>query len=890
MTFRMRSSPLAGMVLAALFSGSAVLHAEEGSKPMDPFPPSKSTLKTLPNGFTVVVKENHTAPVVAVRAYVKNTGRIREGRYTGSGISHYLEHLVAGGSTTTRSEAENQKILRDIGGGNNAMTTFDHTCYFVNTHRDSAGTVIDLFADWLRNHAFKAEEVAREKETITEEILRADDSQGRAAHELFYRTLFPDHPINIPTIGHLDAFRALTRDDLAAFYRERYIPQNTILVVAGDVRPEEVLEKAEKAFGSWPMGRVVYDPIPPETPPAAPRWVEEEMPSARNCIVFFGFPTVGLTHPDMYPLDLLSLVLSLGRSSRVHARVVERERLARRAGTQSLTPNYGCGVFYGYLAELPYANVRPAVAAVLEEMDRLKAELVTAEELERARTQLIALTVFHKQTAEEQAEDVGGNVLGVHDPDFSDRYLERLRMVTAEELRRAARAWFDRSRLVVAVVKPREDAATGATPKAPGAAESAAGTVKITLANGLRVVVQRNTSSPIVCLQAFCRAGLPAEPAGKNGINNLAATLLTSGTATRTLAEIHRGLEVVGTTVEATGGNNTIGLKMQALREGLDASFAIFADILLHPSFPPEEVEKVKKMTVWTIQRNRADAEDDAQRVYRSRYWQTHPYRRTTEGTPEEIAAITPQEVASYYRSLFVPSNVVVAVFGDVTVEKAKALAEAHFASWAEPPSFAAPAAAAEAPRAAPESADEPCDFKTVQIFVGYPAPAMTDADRFAFSLFHYVVSGGSGNWVHEALRGKEEGLVYSAGGSFWPGVNTGTYYVYAQTAPEKAERVLALVREVLARAAAKGISAEDLETAKHAFLVGEALGQQTLSGQAQWTALSELYGQGYDFPAKYLDLVKAVTLEDVNRMAVAYLKNPLVLRLVPKKKPEGPK
>jgi zinc protease len=533
--------------------------------------------------------------------------------------------------------------------------------------------------------------------------------------------------------------------------------------------------------------------------------------------------------------------------------------------------------------------VKRAAAAVLEEIERCKTEAIAVDELERAKTQCIAAYVFHRQTAEDQAEDVGGNLLGVRDPDFSDRYLEGVRKVTADEVQRVARKYIDRDRMVAAVVRPKEDSTTGATPAA-GATETAGKTVKITLPNGLRVLVQRNASSPVVCLQAFCLAGLPAEPEGKNGINNLTAKMLTQGTATRRQAEIYRGLEAVGATIESSGGNNTMGVKVQVLREGLDTAFDIFADVLLNATFPAAEMDKLKTQTVWQIQRNKSDAEEEVVRVFRSRYWKTHPYRRSSEGTPEEIAKITREDAEGYYRKWFVPSNVVVAIFGDVTVEKAKALAEKYLARLAQPAGFAPPAVAPEPPRGAPETAEVESDFGNVHILVGYPAPAMTDDDRFAFSLLNLVVSAGSGNWVHEALRGREEGLVYLAYGSYWPGFGTGYYYIAALTAPEKAERVLALIQEQVQRAIEKGVSADELDVAKRACIVGEALGQQTLAGQAQWSCLSELCGQGFDFPEKYLDKVKAVSVEDVNRMAATYLKNPFVFRFVPKKKPAGGK
>ena len=872
-------------ILAAALAFAAVAAPFERSFAMDESQGPRVLVRTMDNGLTVVIRENRTAPVVALRAYVKKTGRIYEAPYIGCGIAHNLEHLVAGGTTSSRTEEENKAILREIGGNSNAYTHMDHTCYFINTAASSMDKALGLLSDWLMNCALKQEEVDRERETITEEISRGDDDWTRAAHEEFYKALFPGHPVSIPTIGFVDTFRSVTRDDLLAYYNERYIPQNTIFVVVGDVDAEAAFSKVEAAFKPWPRGRERDIPVPEVRRIPGMKWVETSHPAARTCLVYMGFHSTDLAHPDMYAMDVLALVLSRGRAARLPERIVDRERLAAQAGAYNMTPSYGCGVFTAYALGLPYPAVRKTVDTVLEELERCAKELVVDEELERAKTQTIAAHVFHRQKTEEQAEDLGYNLMGMNDPHFSEKYIARIKQVTADEVRAAAAKYLNRDNLTVCVMHPPGAEKTAAAPGGVSTAPEPEGEViKMTLKNGLRVLIQRNTNAPMATLQAWCRAGLGAEPPGKNGINNLTASLLASGTRSRAKLQFSRELEAAGGQVECSGGNNTLGVKMDVIEQGLDKAFELFADMLLEPSFPADEVEKAKTLAIRGIERKLGDADEQAVWRYRARFFGTHPYSKVEDGSPDEIAGITRDDVQAYYDRWFAPQNVVLSIFGDFKVARVKEMVESRFNAMESPGSFE-PVPVPAVPGGNSGSVDEESPFGNVHLVVGFQGPTMTDDDRWAMSIMNLIVSAGSGNRIHDVLRGKEEGLVYSVYGSCWPGIGTGTYYVAAQTAPEKAERVLSLIMEELRKVAADGVTDKELEDAKRDCVVGEMFYKQTLSGQAQWTALCELYGQGFDFPKRYLPLIEKVSAADVKAAAQKYLKDPLIFRMVPKKK-----
>ena len=200
---------------------------------------------TLKNGMTVVIKENHAAPVVTVVMYVR-AGHIFEEEFLGAGISHYCEHLVAMGTTTNRTEAESDEILTMLGGASNAYTTSDHTAYYISTAKQHLETAIDLVSDWVLHNAMDPHEVEREHGVITREIEMGQDEPRRRIGKLYNAAMFVKHPEHHPTIGYKDVFLGLTRDDVVNYYQRMYVPNNMIFVIAGDLDAQETLELVKK--------------------------------------------------------------------------------------------------------------------------------------------------------------------------------------------------------------------------------------------------------------------------------------------------------------------------------------------------------------------------------------------------------------------------------------------------------------------------------------------------------------------------------------------------------------------------------------------------------------------------------------------------------------------
>ena len=338
--------------------------------------PSKpnDTFLQLRNGMTILIRENHSSRVVSAQVLVK-TGSIYEGRYFFGGLSHYLEHVVSGGRTASFTEAEAQEILRSLGGASNAYTTYDRTVYFINTTADHYRDALRLLLSYVSESVLDPSEVAREKAVIQQEFKLGETNPGRQLWQLFVQTAYLKHPIRYPVIGYEDVFVEINRDDLLNYYRQRYTPQNMVVAIVGDVQTAEAL-RAVLAL-SKEMVRTFDPPTAIESEPAqnTQRWAEKSFPPARLTNMMMGFRTVSLAHPDLYPLDVLAIILGKGRTSRLYLGLKDEKDLVLSVDAYSWTPPYAPGAFT-FSFQLDRRNIEPALEAGWKEIARVQQKLV----------------------------------------------------------------------------------------------------------------------------------------------------------------------------------------------------------------------------------------------------------------------------------------------------------------------------------------------------------------------------------------------------------------------------------------------------------------------------------------------------------------------------------
>ena len=855
---------------------------EVAAPPADAAPPMAAKVRpdnllvdTLPNGLQVVIEERHATPIVHVMAYMK-IGSLYEGEYLGSGLSHYMEHIVSGGSTRRqvpgedgqptwvgRTEEENKVLLKSIGGVTNAATFYNFTQYYITTQSDMADTAVDLIGDYLQHCQFDPVEVEREQRVVQQELLRNEDNPNRFRNRLFSETMFKVHPVRIPIIGYVDTINRITRDDMVRFYDMHYTPQNCVVSIVGDVDKDAVLELVKERFGGWKRKSLAPYMIPEEPQQSGPRWVEKEHGSTKTCLVTMGVPSIPLQHPDLYALDMMSNVLGIAASARLPAKFEHdagRTAIANGIFSSNWTPVFGAGRFaMGFSTDtLPHA--RQLVEEVWAEVSRLADELVTEEEMARA---LKVLEKYHYQgraKLDARAESLASNLAWMSDPLYTDTYLENIRKVTPEQIRDVARKYLRRDLLNVAIVTPPQ----AAPEQAAEQTKVAEGEVhKVVLDNGLTVLLKRIPDYGMVDVAAAFHGGVIYEDEQTNGLFLLMANTFWRGTESMDFQALNGRMDDLGMELEASSHNNVYYVKMKALADDFEPSLALFADVLLRPAVPPAWVENMKGYLLTRVLPNvEVQAEEKLEKVLRNTLYTNSPYRRQALGTKETVASFTPEQVRALYETFTRPNNAVLAIYGDIDVDATERQVRSLFGDWE--PGEIPPSGAVEDPGLLEDRVVELTNRQVRTNYrIGWRAfPRQDEKNLIAMSVMNAIM--GSQGWLHARLREGDNDYVYAVYSRPYQGDRAGHFFVNTDFSPQDEEKVVGIIDGVVADMKAGKFTDEELELAKTMILCYDALGKQENDGVVSGDALSELYGQGYDHDKAYYEGIRTITREDV--------------------------
>ena len=840
--------------------------------------PREITLASLSNGLTVIVQENHVAPVATVRCVVKNTGSAFEGQHVGAGLSHVLEHVAAGGSTTKRTEKEVSRIIDSFGGATNAFTTSDMTAFFIDCPAKHTMTAIELLADSMQRITFEPREFERELKVVKRELADDEVERSHVLFDLLQETLYQVHPVRHPVIGYLQVLNRTTNQTIIDFYHSRYIPNNQIFVVVGDVNTAAVLDHVRQQWKGNPRRPETVIAFPEEPEQLAPREAIREMDGATYDIAL-AWPTVELSDKDLYALDLAEYILSEGESSRLVRDLKYDRQLVLSVSSSSDTPHFVRG-WFGVLATCQPDRWEKAEQEIVREVYRLRDELVGPAELAKAKKQKAADRIFDLQTVQQSADNLGRNMLTTGDPLFDERYVQGIQTVTAEQIRDAARRYFQPQRLNRVIIAP-----PGGTPRQTRqTAATKEGSVRLErLPNGLRVLVKRHPNLPLVNIQAFVLGGSLVDSPETAGRASLLADMLDQGTSSHTAEQIAEYFDSIGGKFAIAAGRNTIYASASVLKDDFPKSAALLAECFTRPAFPPDRFQKARQLALGEITQRADDSHKQAFEFFYDNLPATTPYHVVEGGKAETINRLTDDDLRACHAKYFVPNNMIVTVFGDVQPDDALRIVRENFGALK--------------PAANPPSIDfhrsNVIDGKivrhlkvgkpTAMIVMGYPGPSIFDQqDYAALTVLDAIVSGYSypSGWLHNELRG--EGLVYFVHAVQMTGPAPGYFLIYSQTQPEKLAEVVQRIQKNMQKAKDGKIDPGEFRVALQMITSLHAEENTTIASQSRTAALDELFGLGYDYDKHFDQRIEAVTLDDVVRVARKYLNNYLLVTTSP--------
>ena len=826
---------------------------------------------TLENGLTVILKEDHSASVAAIQVWVM-TGSANETEQE-AGITHVIEHMIFKG-TPSRKMGEIAKSIEAAGGNINAYTSFDRTVYFVEIPGSHFYTGLDVLLDAVQHSLFDEVELAKEKEVVLEEYRRSLDIPQNELGKEVMALSYKKHYYRRPIIGYEESIRGIDREAILKYIDKWYVPENMVLVAVGDFDADSALQKIRALTKDFPRKPVSDFRSPVEPPQTALRKiVKKDRVKQVYMNLLWHIPSIN--NKEIYPLDLLEIILGQGKSSRLYNRMKMDSNLVYSidAGTYALK---NPGVF-SIDATLGPEKVKAALEAIGEEMRRIVSEPVSPSELAKAKTIAEAGFVFDLEEMSGQARTLGFFQTMTGNMNHADSYLERLQKVTAEDILRVARSCFTPENLTLGIVLPLDAefqmddqqvaglfrvANTEPVKTASSTRKETKGEM-VVLANGMRVIIHEDHRLPEASFSGVFLGGTRLEPKGKWGISNFTAQMLTRGTKKRTASEIASTVESWAGSLSGFSGRNSLGVSGKFLSQDIYGGLEIMADIVLNPDFPEVEVGKVRGDILAGIKAKEDRPTAELFDLFYKTLYRSYPYGHPVSGTMETIQSITRTELRDWYGKIRMPSNFVLAIVGDVKKDQMIPYLETLFGTFTAsgktlPPVEPEPALA--------EARDAHLNRPGAQthIAIGYLGVDLRSSNDAAMALVKTALSGQGGSLFYN-LRDKQS-LAYAVTAFRSPGLDTGAFGVYLACDPDKVPTAKKGIFEELEKVRQHGISDEELKDAKNYLIGNMQIDLQTNGSKAIQMALNELYGLGFDHYTRYLDAIGKVTQEDVKK------------------------
>jgi len=409
-------------------------------------------IDTLDNGLRIVTTPMPTAQSVNVCIFVGVGSRMEERRT--NGICHYLEHMLFKGSKKRPTALDISQAIEGAGGGLNAFTNKEFTGYWAHLPFDRLDLAVDVLADMVRNPLLDGVEIDRERTVVQQEIRRAHDQPAAWASELLSRACYGDQPVGWPVAGTEETVEAIRRDDFVAHMAAWYVPENTVVAVAGNTTPQQVTALIEQR-----MIDAERRPIPSfvaATPGLPAERVQVEARDTDQSNLFFGLRAISRKDPDRYPLTILNSLLGRGMSSRLFKEVRERRGLAYSVGS-SVSRHHDTGVL-AVSAGVSPEKAEEAGKVILEEVFKLVDETVPEDELTRARDFTIGNFRLSLESTMALTQWTGENLITMGEIEGIDEVVSNLAAVTAEDVQRVARRLFTRDNVAMSLVGPKADA------------------------------------------------------------------------------------------------------------------------------------------------------------------------------------------------------------------------------------------------------------------------------------------------------------------------------------------------------------------------------------------------------------------------------------------------
>jgi len=857
-----------------------------------------ATKVVLKNGLTVIVREQHAMPLVSITTHVK-AGYFDEEDRVG-GISHVIEHMFFKG-TEKRPVGAIARETKALGGTLNAYTYYDRTVFYTIVPAANAVAALDIQADALWHSSFDAAELKREIEVVLQENNRKLDNPSAVASEKLYATAFEQHRMKRWRIGTAEGLRALTRDDIVAYYEKYYRPSNVVLTVVGAVDREKVFAEIVRLYGGQQNAPVERDPSPPEAAQTAMRYASQRGPIQQSRVAL-GFHGPAVLSDEARSLEVLAAILGTGRSSRLN-QILRDEKNVITSGSATLQAFRDFGYF-----EIDTETGKPveAAVAILAEVENVKRFGVSAEAVGRAKA-AIAHDYFERFETVDGTGDELAYYEALGDWKRSGTYLSAIQRVTAETILAAARKYLVNTNLSVyeylpdsvpramsvedykAAVLDKVDAAverrsetelpvSAQIPTQTSGQQAVSGTLVADMTGAIQrrailrgpdVYILEDHRLPIVSFGIFFPGGRLYETAKNAGITELMLRSALRGTGKSDSANLSRRLENAGARIQIVNEPDFFGYVVNGLSGQMSQALEILLEVLQQPAFAEPQVVSERTLQLARIQSLRDDNSAFPVSLFMKTLFGEASYALPAIGTEAGIGKVTGTELREWFRNNQRQVLPTVVIVGDTRGTALIApLTDALTNEDLEPRDIAA-MPRLQIPRATGEVV-EPVPRQQTAMVYGFPGVGRGSNDRPKLELFADLVSGLGGRFF-EAIREKQ-GLAYTVRTTNVFNTRGGAVFTYTAFSPDKEKEVRAALDAEYEKLRKDGVTAEELRKAAEFAIGSHDIALQTRDAQVLEYARAVYSGAGVQSVARYSAGIQAVTLDDLKRAFQQYL------------------
>ncbi len=818
---------------------------------------------TLNNGLEVIFEKQQKTKVCSIYFAIK-TGSVNEPEEL-AGVSHFLEHLLFKGKATAT-------VIESCGGYLNAYTSLDETVFYITLPSENFEIGIKEIKNLVYNLSFSKEEVELEKNIIIEELKGGKDNPFKLLYEKIFEKTFQNIGYKRPVIGLKESIKSITHEKILEYYKNYYSPSNSTLIIVGDLIEDDVIRKVEEIFSDIKCEKNSIIELDFKENEKNNFNIFVEKLDCSHFYLGISFKLPKFNSDDFVSLDVFANFFGSGQSSYLVKKLKKEKELVLDIASYIYPMKY-FSIFLITAIVSTDKDIKLVLSEIFNELEFFQKNELTLTDIEKSVLNLKSEIYYDKESCSEEAKKILFYHIITGDYKNEKIYIRKLNKITPKKIKNAVKNWLDKNFATVVMLSPVDLEFNEITSNVYSLKKNLKKRELIKLDNGIKIIFEKIKRTPIVAYKIGAFGGLRFENENNNGISYLLAKYLTKGSVNYSENEIFEQIESRGGELISFSGRNSIGISGYVLKNELLRSFEVLKDIIFNSIFPEYKLNRLKNEILGRIKLEKDTPMEYALRLFYKNIFKGHHYQFDIKGEEKNIKKFKVTEVKEFYKKIFVPENIVFSFAGDFTIQQKDEIIE----------SLNLIKSAGEFCIKEKKLPDKIKEQRIVEkynknqsyIITGFIAPEHGHKDSFAMTLIKNALGNQSGrlfNNIREKL-----GLCYAIFPFYLNGIDGGCFGIYVNTDKKLTEKVLKELDLLIDELVENGITEEELNLARNYLIGNYKISQQKFISIAGNNFFNELYGFGLNFEKKYLQKIKTLSKDEVDKVIKKYFTSPRI-------------